>query len=74
MMILAIIDDSMGHISAEAIHRKVRERYPFVNISTIYRSWPTRPSSKPTASRSSERPPQERREETSARLRRLDTH
>jgi Fur family ferric uptake transcriptional regulator len=38
MMILSIIDASMGHISAEEIHRKVCERYPFVNISTIYRT------------------------------------
>lgn len=38
MMILTIIDASMGHISAEEIHRKVRERYPFVNISTTYRT------------------------------------
>ncbi len=38
MMILAIIDDSTSHISAEEIYRKVRERYPFVNISTIYRT------------------------------------
>ena len=38
MMVLSIIDDSMGHISAEEIHQKVRERYPFVNISTIYRT------------------------------------
>ena len=38
MLILGIIDDSMGHISAEEIHQKVRERYPYVNISTIYRT------------------------------------
>jgi Fur family ferric uptake transcriptional regulator len=38
MMILAIIDDSMSHMSAEEIHQKVREHYPFVNISTIYRT------------------------------------
>ena len=38
MMILTIISDSMSHISAEEIHQKVRERYPFVNISTIYRT------------------------------------
>jgi Fur family ferric uptake transcriptional regulator len=38
MMILGIINDSMSHISAEEIHRKVCERYPFVNISTIYRT------------------------------------
>ena len=38
MLILSIIDDSMGHISAEEIHQKVRQQYPFVNISTIYRT------------------------------------
>jgi len=38
MMILGIINDSVSHISAEEIHQKVRERYPFVNISTIYRT------------------------------------
>jgi Fur family ferric uptake transcriptional regulator len=38
MMILSIIEDSVSHISAEEIHRQVRERYPFVNISTIYRT------------------------------------
>jgi Fur family ferric uptake transcriptional regulator len=38
MMILTIIEDSVSHISAEEIHRKVRERHPFVNISTIYRT------------------------------------
>jgi Fur family ferric uptake transcriptional regulator len=38
MMILDIIDDSMSHISAEEIHQKIRQRYPFVNISTIYRT------------------------------------
>jgi Fur family ferric uptake transcriptional regulator len=38
MMILSIIHDSLGHISAEEIHQKVRKLYPFVNISTIYRT------------------------------------
>jgi Fur family ferric uptake transcriptional regulator len=38
MMILGIINDSVSHISAEEIHKKVCERYPFVNISTIYRT------------------------------------
>jgi Fur family ferric uptake transcriptional regulator len=38
MMILSIIRDSRGHISAEEIHQKVRQQYPFVNISTIYRT------------------------------------
>jgi Fur family ferric uptake transcriptional regulator len=38
MMILSIIRDSRGHISAEEVHQKVHEQYPFVNISTIYRT------------------------------------
>ncbi len=38
LMILSIINDSVSHISAEEIHQKVCERYPFVNISTIYRT------------------------------------
>ncbi len=38
MMILDIINDSVSHISAEEIHQKVRQQYPFVNISTIYRT------------------------------------
>ena len=38
MMILSVVEDSVSHISAEEIYRKVRERYPFVNISTIYRT------------------------------------
>jgi Fur family transcriptional regulator, ferric uptake regulator len=38
MMILAIIRDNTGHISAEEIHQKVRQQYPFVNISTVYRT------------------------------------
>jgi len=38
LMVLSIIHDSMSHISAEEIHQKVRQQYPFVNISTIYRT------------------------------------
>jgi Fur family ferric uptake transcriptional regulator len=38
MMILSIIRDNTGHISAEEIHQKVRQQYPFVNISTVYRT------------------------------------
>jgi Fur family ferric uptake transcriptional regulator len=38
MMILSIIRDSSDHISAEEIHEKVRQQYPFVNISTVYRT------------------------------------
>ncbi len=38
MMVLDTIHDSKGHISAEEIYQRVRQRYPFVNISTIYRT------------------------------------
>jgi Fur family ferric uptake transcriptional regulator len=38
MMILKIIYDSQGHISAEEIHQRVRQQYPFVDISTVYRT------------------------------------
>jgi Fur family ferric uptake transcriptional regulator len=38
MMIVEIIDGSASHISADEIHQKIHKRYPFVNISTIYRT------------------------------------
>jgi len=38
MMILDIIYSSQGHVSAEEIHQRVREQYPFVDISTVYRT------------------------------------
>jgi Fur family ferric uptake transcriptional regulator len=38
LMILDIIYDSQGHITAEDIHQRVREQYPFVDISTVYRT------------------------------------
>lgn len=38
MMILDIIYGSQGHISAEEIHQRVRQQYPFVDISTVYRT------------------------------------
>ena len=38
MMILDIIYGSQGHVSAEEIHQRVREQYPFVDISTVYRT------------------------------------
>jgi Fur family ferric uptake transcriptional regulator len=37
-MILDIIYDSQGHISAEEIHQRVLQQYPFVDISTVYRT------------------------------------
>jgi len=38
MMILGIILDSDEHISAEEIHQRVCQQYPFVDISTVYRT------------------------------------
>lgn len=38
MMILSIIYDSEGHITAEEVHQRVRQHYPFVDISTVYRT------------------------------------
>lgn len=38
MMILEAIADSDGHISAEEIHARVRVAYPYLDISTVYRT------------------------------------
>ena len=38
MMVLAAIDNSSNHISAEDIYAQVTNKYPHVNISTIYRT------------------------------------
>ena len=38
MMILAAIEKSDDHISAEEIYSQVAARYPNVNISTVYRT------------------------------------
>ena len=38
MMILSIFNESEGHITAEAIHERVCRDYPFVDISTVYRT------------------------------------
>jgi Fur family ferric uptake transcriptional regulator len=38
MMILEAIADSDGHISAEEIHERVRKSYPYLDISTVYRT------------------------------------
>src|SRR3989337_366882 len=37
MMILSIINQSEGHLTAEAIHERVRQESPFGDISTVYR-------------------------------------
>ena len=38
MMILSIFNECEGHITAEAIHERVCKDYPFVDISTVYRT------------------------------------
>jgi Fur family ferric uptake transcriptional regulator len=38
MMILEAIADSSGHISAEEILERVRATYPYLDISTVYRT------------------------------------
>lgn len=38
MMILEAIAESEGHISAEEIHETVRSAYPYLDISTVYRT------------------------------------
>lgn len=38
MMILEAIADSEGHLSAEEIHETVRAAYPYLDISTVYRT------------------------------------
>src|SRR4030043_79728 len=38
IMILSAIENSDDHISAEEIHAQIVARYPYVNISTVYRT------------------------------------
>ena len=38
MMVLAAIEGSEDHISAEDIYSQIRAKYPRVNISTVYRT------------------------------------
>lgn len=38
LMILAAIENSDNHISAEEIHAQIVARYPNVNVSTVYRT------------------------------------
>ena len=38
MLIISIIHGAKGHVSAEAIHEKVVKEYPYVDISTVYRT------------------------------------
>ena len=38
MMVLTAIENSANHISAEEIYVQVVKKYPYVNISTVYRT------------------------------------
>ncbi len=38
MMIVAAVREGGGHLSADQIHARVREKYPYVDISTVYRT------------------------------------
>jgi Fur family ferric uptake transcriptional regulator len=38
LMILSAIEDSDDHISAEEIYGQIVAKYPYVNISTVYRT------------------------------------
>lgn len=38
LLILDVLRSSEGHVSAEEICERVRQTYPFVNISTVYRT------------------------------------
>ncbi|GAF71850.1 unnamed protein product, partial [marine sediment metagenome] len=38
MMVLEAIEASHDHVSAEEIHARARLQYPYINISTVYRT------------------------------------
>ena len=38
LMILSAIENSENHISAEEIYTQVADKYPHINISTVYRT------------------------------------
>ena len=38
MMILTSLRHAQGHLTAGDIHERVREKYPYVDISTVYRT------------------------------------
>jgi len=38
LMILSAMHERRGHISAEEVHELLKERYPYIDISTIYRN------------------------------------
>ena len=38
LLVLGAIREGRGHLTAEAVHARVRERYPYVNLATVYRA------------------------------------
>ena len=38
VMILSAIASNRGHITAEEIHEKVKQTYPYIDIATVYRT------------------------------------
>lgn len=38
MIILDVLEGNHGHLSAEEIFEEARKRYPYMNISTVYRT------------------------------------
>jgi Fur family ferric uptake transcriptional regulator len=38
LMILSVLAEAGDHISAEAIHERVQGSYPYLNLSTVYRT------------------------------------
>jgi len=38
LMVVEAVEEADSHISAEEIHLQVRARYPYMNISTVYRT------------------------------------
>ena len=38
IMVLAAIDELEGHVPVDRIHQRVLERYPYIDIATVYRT------------------------------------
>ena len=38
MMILNVLEESVGHLEVDEIHERVRQQYPFVDLATVYRT------------------------------------
>jgi Fur family ferric uptake transcriptional regulator len=38
LMILDVMSSTEGHVTAEEIYERVRDTYPYINVSTVYRT------------------------------------